>query len=408
MSNSIKKPPPQNIDLTKLKSEFRQELFSIIDWWSSHMVDEKNGGFFGRVDGYGRLDPEADKGVILNARLLWAYSAAAPATGNALHYQLAQRAYTYLCEHFWDDLEGGVFWSVDHQGNPADTQKQVYAQAFAIYAFSAYYALTQKREALEQAEEIFWLIEKYSFDRQQNGYLSAFARDWSPMDDIRLSEKDANEAKIMNTHLHILEAYTNLFRVNPFAALREPLENIIGLFLDRFYIPDSGSMHIYFDENWAPKGQDISFGHNVEASWLLWEAAEVLGNAKIQERVRPICLHMAEAVLLSAVDSDGAILYEACPMGLKDTNKHWWPQAEAVVGFWNAWQLTGEEQYAEAAVNCWSFIKRYLLDPEEGEWHWRTDRCGKPVLSEDKAGPWKAPYHNSRMCLEMERRLPSR
>ncbi|MCB9266602.1 MAG: AGE family epimerase/isomerase [Lewinellaceae bacterium] len=405
MSSSIKKIPSAQIDATRLKGEFRQELYNIIDWWSMNMVDEKNGGFFGRMDGHGRLYPEADKGVILNTRLLWTYSAVARATGSNLHHQLAHRAYNYFCEYFWDDLEGGVFWTVDYLGNPVDTQKQVYAQSFSIYALAEYFSLTQKRAVLEHAEEIFWLIEKYSFDRKKNGYLSAFARDWSPMDDIRLSEKDANEAKIMNTHLHLLEAYTNLFRVHPFAALREALGNVIGLILDRFYLPETGSLQVYFDEDWSPKGHDISFGHNVEAGWLLWEAAEVLGNENIRERVRPACLHLAEVVLLSAVDSDGAILYEACPLGLKDADKHWWPQAEAVVGFWNAWEMTGEEKYAEAAVNCWSFIKAHLLDQEEGEWHWRTDRCGQPVLSEDKAGPWKAPYHNVRMCLEMGRRL---
>ena len=274
MSSSIKKIPSAQIDATRLKGEFRQELYNIIDWWSMNMVDEKNGGFFGRMDGHGRLYPEADKGVILNTRLLWTYSAVARATGSNLHHQLAHRAYNYFCEYFWDDLEGGVFWTVDYLGNPVDTQKQVYAQSFSIYALAEYFSLTQKRAVLEQAEEIFWLIEKYSFDRKKNGYLSAFARDWSPMDDIRVSEKDANEAKIMNTHLHLLEAYTNLFRVHPFAALREALGNIIGLILDRFYLPETGSLQIYFDENWAPKGQDISFGHNVEASWLLWEAAE--------------------------------------------------------------------------------------------------------------------------------------
>ena len=274
MSSSIKKIPSAQIDATRLKGEFRQELYNIIDWWSMNMVDEKNGGFFGRMDGHGRLYPEADKGVILNTRLLWTYSAVARATGSNLHHQLAHRAYNYFCEYFWDDLEGGVFWTVDYLGNPVDTQKQVYAQSFSIYALAEYFSLTQKRAVLEQAEEIFWLIEKYSFDRKKNGYLSAFARDWSHIDDIRLSEKDANEAKIMNTHLHLLEAYTNLFRVHPFAALREALDNVIGLILDRFYLPETGSLQIYFDENWAPKGQDISFGHNVEASWLLWEAAE--------------------------------------------------------------------------------------------------------------------------------------
>ena len=291
------------------------------------------------------------------------------------------------------------------RGIPMDTQKQIYAQAFAIYALTEYYQLTKNKAALEKATEIFWLIEKYSFDREKNGYLSAFARDWTEMDDIRLSEKDANEAKIMNTHLHVLEAYTNFYRVAPFTALQEALKNTIQLFIDHFYIPENGSMHIYFDENWNPKGEDISFGHNIEASWLLWEAGEVLKDEVILQKLIPICTHMAKAVHATGIDEDGALLYEADPNGLKDTDKHWWPQAEAVVGFWNAWEMTGEAPFTAAAVNCWAFIKKSLIDTEDGEWHWRTDRCGVPVLTEDKAGPWKAPYHNSRMCLEMLKRL---
>ena len=205
--------------------------------------------------------PQSDKGAILNTRLLWTYAAVSNWFPDKKYLALANRAFSYLKEYFWDELEGGIFWSVDFMGNPQDTQKQIYAQAFAIYALSEYYALTKKGEAIEKATEIFWLIEKYSRDRKRNGYLSAFARDWRPKADIRLSEKDANEAKIMNTHLHILEAYANFYRVYPFAALQEALRNIIQLFLSKFYIPANGSMHVYFDENWQVKGQDISFGH---------------------------------------------------------------------------------------------------------------------------------------------------
>lgn len=405
MNVPIQKSEPVKSNFAQLKNDFRQELDHILDWWSTHMVDESNGGFYGRIDGHGQLYPEADKGAILNTRLLWTCSAAATATGNPQYRQLADRAYQFLRDYFWDNIEGGVLWSVDFQGNPSDTQKQIYAQAFAIYALAEYYFLTKKREALEKATELFWLIEKYSRDQSKEGYLSAFARDWSSKDDIRLSEKDANEAKIMNTHLHVLEAYTNFYRVHPFAALGDALKNCILLFLDHFYIPENGSMHIYFDENWTPKGDDISFGHNVEASWLLWEAAEILGNTDLLKRVGQVCIHMAETVFESAIDSDGAILYEADPDGLKDTDKHWWPQAEAVVGFWNAYQMTGEKKFAEASANCWHFIQEKLMDKEHGEWHWRTDQNGVPVLTEDKAGPWKAPYHNGRMCLEMMRRL---
>lgn len=405
MSLSVQNTPFSAIDTGSLIMEFRQELQDILDWWNHRMVDEVNGGFYGQIDGFGRVHSHENKGVILNARLLWTYAAVGNAKGEAIFRQLADRAYDYFCNHFWDDLQGGVFWTVDYQGNPVDTQKQIYAQAFAIYALTEYYQLTKKQKALDQAMEIFWLVEKYSLDRQKNGYLSAFARGWTHMDDIRLSEKDENEAKIMNTHLHILEAYTNFYRIHPFTALKAALQNIIQLFLNHFYIGENGSMHIYFDEDWNPKGEAISFGHNIEASWLLWEAAEVLGEEALLQKVRRICIHMATAVYESAVDEDGALLYEADSRGITDTDKHWWPQAEAVVGFWNAWQMTGEAHFTTASVNCWAFIKKYLVDKENGEWHWRTDRHGEPFLCEDKAGPWKAPYHNARMCLEMLKRL---
>ncbi len=388
-----------------LHHEFLEEFHNILDWWTTHMVDEVNGGFYGRMDGGGVLHPEADKGAILNTRILWTFAAAARETGLAHHRVLADRAYAYINTFFWDEIEGGVFWSLDYKGNPSDTQKQIYAQAFAIYAFAEYYALTKNREALDRAIELFWLVEKYSRDRSKEGYLSAFTRDWSNKEDVRLSEKDINEVKIMNTHLHLLEAYTNFYRVRPFAALGDALKNCIQLFIDHFFIPENGSMHIYFDEAWNPKGNDISFGHNIEASWLLWEAVEVLGNTDLQKRVGQVCIRMAEAVLDSAVDADGGVFYEAEPSGIKDFDKHWWPQAEAVVGFWNAFEMTGELEFEEASRRCWTFIKGKLLDPENGEWHWRTDRKGVPYLSEDKAGPWKAPYHNGRMCLEMLHRV---
>lgn len=393
------------IERIQLKREFQEELHKILGWWSHYMIDDKNGGFFGRMDGQGTLFPKADKGIILNSRLLWTYSAAAIETGNSGYREFADRAYQYLLEFFWDEVEGGVFWSVDYQGNYADDQKQIYAQAFAIYALSEYYILTHKREALEMATEIFWLIEKYSLDKKKGGYYNAFARDWTDTDDIRLSEKDANEAKIMNTHLHVLEAYTNFYRVESADFVKKALENIIYIFIDHFYIPENGSMHIYFDEDWQPKSEHISFGHNIEASWLLWEAAEVLKDKRLLKKVLPISIQMAKSVMEQGLDRDGGLLYEANHSGITDFDKHWWPQAEAVIGFWNAWQLSGEVAFAEASVNNWNFIKTFMIDPKIGEWHWRTNRDGVPILSEDKAGPWKAPYHNVRMCLELINRL---
>ncbi len=395
--------PPK--EKAKLKAEFSRELSNILNWWQQNMLDEQNGGFYGQIDGHGQLHPQADKGCILNTRMLWTFAAAANALAHKPYRRLAERAYQYITRFFWDELEGGVIWSVNYEGHLSNTQKQIYAQAFAIYALVEFYQLTGMDKVLQQASEIYWLIEKYSFDRKKNGYLTAFDRSWGAMDDIRLSEKDANEAKIMNTHLHLLEAYTNFYKVIPSAALESSLRNLIQLFLDHFYNPVTGSLHIYFNDDWEPKGENISFGHDIEASWLLWESAEVLKDNLLLKKVQRISIQMAEAVLENAVDEDGAIFYEADPQGIKDSDKHWWPQAEAVVGFFNAWQLSGERKFLDAAIASWSFIKNHLMDAEKGEWFWRTDRNRNPILSEDKAGPWKAPYHNSRMCLEMLKRL---
>jgi cellobiose epimerase len=406
MNPSIQsKPAPETIDTGQLRAEFCQELDNILHWWMKNMVDHEHGGFYGRMDGHGVLHPKAEKGVILNTRLLWTFSAAARQTGNPHFKTMADRAYDYLTAHFWDELEGGMFWSVDFQGNPVNTQKQIYAQAFAIYALSEYHLLTQNPAALDKAIEIFWLIEKYSLDHENGGYLTAFARDWSGSGDIRLSEKDASAAKIMNTHLHVLEAYTNLYRTQPTAAVKERLRYILEIYLDHFYRPAEGSLYLYFDQNWNPKNGDVSFGHDIESSWLLWEAAEVLGDEDLLKLTKPVSIRLAEAVLQHGVDSDGGVFNERHANGHLDADKHWWPQTEAVVGYWNTWELTGREDFTRIAANCWSFIKNCIMDRKNGEWHWRVTRAGTPILSEDKAGPWKAPYHNGRMCLEMMRRL---
>ena len=389
----------------ELKDAFWEEMFNLLGWWTTHMVDDENGGFYGRMDGGGQLFPKADKGIILNARLLWTYSAAAIVTGDIPFRQMADRAFHYLNDYFWDSKHEGVYWSVDFKGEPKDTKKQIYAQAFCIYAYSEYYSLTQNEGALEKVKKLFWLIEHHSRDKVKNGYISAFDQDWSNTDDIRLSAKDRNEPKIMNTHLHILEAYMNFYRVLPSAVLGKALGNCIMLFLDHFYDPESSSLHIYFDEAWKPIGQERSYGHNIEASWLLMEAAELLGNTDLLKRVGQVSVQLAESVLGEAIDKDGAIFNEGGPNGITDTDKHWWPQAEAVVGFWNAFQMTGDSEFARASYNCWRFIQEKLIDRERGEWHWRTDVDGNPILSEDKAGPWKAPYHNGRMCMELLRRL---
>ncbi|TAE46543.1 MAG: N-acyl-D-glucosamine 2-epimerase [Bacteroidetes bacterium] len=388
-----------------MKTTFEQELNDILGWWVREMTDLRSGGFYGRIDGEGTLHPEAEKGIILNTRILWTFSAAARSTGNPDWQQAADRAFHYIASYFYDPEYQGVYWSLDHLGAPAQTKKQSYAQAFAIYALSEYYLLTRSPESLHLAQQIFSRLETHALDKVRNGYLEAFTREWGAMADIRLSDKDANEAKTQNTHLHILEAYTNLCRCDNSAPVKDALRNLIFLFTDKFIDPESAHIHLFFDEEWSLRSDIVSYGHDIEASWLLWEAAEVLDEAAVKTLLKPICLRIAEVTLKEATEADGAVINEYYPSQQRyDRDRIWWVQAEAMVGFWNAWQLSGETRYREAALRTWNYILDNQRDTVGGEWFWNVSAEGIPSRSEDKAGFWKCPYHNGRALMEMIRR----
>lgn len=389
------------IDSQIFKKEIEKEFHQLLNWWIGNMVDEESGGFYGRIDGHNQLHPKADKAIILNSRILWTFSAAANFSPTESYKATAKRAYDYLIQHFWDTEAGGVYWMLDYQGKAIQTKKQIYAQAFAIYAFSEYYQLTREEEALEKAIFLFELIEKYSFDQKENGYFEAYSQNWELLEDLRLSEKDANEAKTMNTHLHILEAYTNLYKVHKAPNLQRQLTNLIQLFSDKFITLPNPHLHLFFDEHWNLKSHEISFGHDIEASWLLVEAAEVLGDVNLLDKTKALALKIAEATLKEGIANDGSLLNEAAPNGITDDDRHWWPQAEAIVGFLNAYQISNDNIYLDTSFNLWNFIKEYMLDHDNDEWHWMVNNKGLPNYQEDKAGPWKAPYHNGRMCLEV-------
>lgn len=376
---------------------------NILKFWQSDMVDAIYGGFHGRIDGHGVLYPKAEKGVILNTRILWTFSAAYPITGNPRHKLMADRAYEYLVKYFVDVHYGGVYWMLDHIGQVVNDKKQIYAQAFAIYALAEYHKINPYRRALDHAVRLYEKIEERSFDPIQNGYFEAFDREWKPLADVRLSEKDMQATKTMNTHLHILEAYTNLLSVWPNLGLKKQLRNLIELMSDQF-LYENGHFKLFFDDDWNLLSDEYSFGHDIEGAWLLCEAAEMVNDLEITEDTNEKALLMTKAAL-EGLDEDGGLMYEATDHGLKDTDKHWWPQAEALVGLMNAYEITGDKAYLEAVDRVWRFTRTKLIDMKAGEWHWKVSRSGELSREEDKAGPWKCPYHNGRAMLELYRRL---
>lgn len=384
-----------------LKKELQDELTeNILPFWLHHAVDHVRGGFLGHIDFHGNPVPDANKGAILNARILWTFSASGRVLGEPAYLEAADRAFEYFIGNFLDTEQGGVFWELDFEGRPVNTKKQIYALAFAIYGLSEYHRSTGSEVALGHAIDLFETIEKYSFDNQRNGYFEAFTREWGIADDLRLSEKDQNEHKTMNTHLHIMEAYTNLYRVWKNNQLKDQLINLVRLF-EQHFINEEGHLNLFFDDDWNLKSDLVSFGHDIECAWLLQEAAKVTGDQGLEKKCREKAVFIAEQGL-AGLDRDGGLCYEYFPSSDRwDREKHWWPQAEAIVGYYNAWQVSGRDVFLETAFNSWNFIRKYLVDVAVGEWHWSVDAHGIPNHAGEKAGFWKCPYHNSRACLEL-------
>jgi len=390
--------------LIDYKAAMQKELTSILGFWMTNTVDDTNGGFTGQIDYNNKTVTTAPKGAVLNARILWSFAAAYNTTGNVEYLDYCERAYQYIINNFFDTANGGVYWTVDYKGKPLDTKKQVYAQAFTVYALSEFYKSVQRPEIIQQAINLYGIIIKYSHDKINGGYIEAFTKDWKPIEDLRLSSKDSNEKKTMNTHLHVLEAFTNLYGIWPNPGLNEKIRELLQDFSRYIINPETGSQYLYMNENWQPKSQTISYGHDIETSWLLQEAASAINNEDLLQKIKNIAVMMATAAA-RGIDEDGGMWYEYEPEeNFLIKEKHMWPQAEAMVGFFNAWQNTGDDTFLNQSFASWQFVLAHIHDKKNGEWFWGVTENYTP-MEKDKVGIWKCPYHNTRACIEIIRRV---
>jgi len=402
--NSKQKEDPK-VRMNQLKTEVSANLTqNLLPYWSTRMVDNENGGFYGRINGNEQVFPEEDKGGILNARILWTYSSAYRVLKDTAYLVLATRAKDYILAHFIDYQDGGAYRSVNSKGELSDTRKQTYTQSFFIYSLAEYSRATGDQETLKMAKEIFEAFEKYALDKESNGYFEVFSRDWQRLSDRLIGEQTAKDEKTMNTHLHIMEAYANLYRVWPDKRMAERLRNLVEIFLDK--IIDKKTFHLinFMTKNWTGTSTIDSYGHDIEASWLLYEAAHLLGDPALLARVKETSIKIANAAS-EGIQPDGSLVYEK-DLSTEDvvTNRSWWPQAETIVGYMNAYELTGNEKYLDNSINCWNYTKNHLVDNKNGGWFSSVSESGA-IGRGDKAGFWTGPYHNGRMCLEIIERV---
>lgn len=380
---------------------------NILPFWAERVADRAGGTFLGSLTNDLVADRTVERGALLTSRILWTFAAASRAGREPAWQEVADLAQADLMTRFHDGRHGGFFWSVAADGAVLRDRKQVYGQAFALYALGEYHAATGRQAPLDHAIATFRRLERHARDRRHGGYFEAFARDWSPVADVRLSDIDQNDPKSQNTLLHVMEAYTNLLRVWPDPDLHAALAELVGLMLDRVVDPATAHLRLFFAADWTPRSDRISYGHDIEASWLLTEAAAALGDPALVARTRSLAVRIADVTLAEGVDADGGVFNLGSPAGLVDSNKEWWPQAEAVVGFLNAHEISGDERHLAAALRTWDFIARHLVDRTHGEWFRGVTRDGRVIAGLEKVSFWKCPYHNGRMALEAGRRLRS-
>ncbi|MBD0776900.1 AGE family epimerase/isomerase [Maribacter sp. ANRC-HE7] len=388
-------------DPIEVSAQLEMELLHILDFWKNNTKDMEFGGFVGRIDHNNHIIKKAPKGIILNTRILWTFSRANNFYKDNRYDAECELAFDYLYDYFRDADLGGVYWEVDYKGCATNTKKQVYAQAFCIYALAEYYKYCTNTKALTWAMELFDLLEAYSYDPNLKGYIEAFDEKWGSIEDLRLSDKELNAPKTTNTHLHILEAYTTLYEVTKDPKVKNALLGIYDLFLNRIF-KKNNHLDLFFTNDWQSLSSEISFGHDIETAWLLIHGAKTIGDPELQKKTEDLLHSVTNTFVVEALDQDYGVINAIDPMTEKlDNDKHWWPQAEAMVGLVYAWKITNDDSFFNMGFKVWQFIKNHIIDHKNGEWFFRVDVDGAPYPCEDKVGPWKCPYHNSRALIEV-------
>ncbi|MGN1281700.1 MAG: AGE family epimerase/isomerase [Succinivibrio sp.] len=391
----------------ELKDCCLAEARNILDFWLNY-IDRDFGGFYSFSDFTGNIVKEHGKGVLLHARILWAYAYGYRILKNDMYRMAAEHCYKFIRDCAVDRQSGGVYWFLDYKGMPTDTQKHVYNQSFVIYGLSEYYLATGDKEALDLALELFSLIEQHAYDSVYGGYREAYDKNWNPIENKLVCDtaEGVLSEKSMNTHLHILEAFTKLYEASHDETVQKQMAKLAKLMIDKV-VNEQNHFGLFYTREWDCCSHDVSFGHDIEGSWLLDEAADQISDKELSNRIREVTTKMAEITARYGSDRDGATFNEFRDGHLLDTDRIWWVQAESMIGYFNAYQKTGNKEFLELSLCCFEIIRSQLKDGINGEWFWKVDRYGNPYKDCPKVEPWKCPYHNGRACLEMYKRIDS-
>lgn len=381
-----------------LKGEVKN---NILKYWELMKVPR---GFRGGLDNENNSIENCPVGLIMVSRLLWTYSRAYQTFGEVAYLNYAESARDFLLDVYRDQRNGGFFWEANEGREILSTKKLCYGQAFVVYALSEHAIATKSAESVSLALELYQLIEDKCWDDEKAGYIECFEAEWMPSETMKLGKDDLDAPKTMNNHLHMIEAYANLLKLTGDENVKNSCIRLMRTIMDYVIISGENRFGLYYDMDWKLLDGVVSPGHDIEGSWLLWEAVEIIGDESLMEETRGLILIMAEEVLRTGLDADGAVLDEIHPGETSSKTRTWWPQAEAMVGFFNAYQLTDDERFANAASVLWNYINDKIIDHENGEWYWGIDENGTP-LELEKAGPWKSAYHNGRACMEMIERI---
>lgn len=388
--------------MKELKKEIREHLQqSIIPFWKS-LRDDTYGGYYGYVGYDLTVDERAVKGCILNSRITWFFANAYTLLKDQSLLDEARHGYEFMRDFCIDKENGGIFWSMTYDGKPEDSTKHTYNQAFAVYALSSYYEASGDKDALALAYDLFHIIEERCTD--ELGYKEAFNLKFEEVENDKLSENGVIAEKTMNTLLHVFEGYTELYRVDHNPEVKEKLEWMMDTFADHMYNPELHRQEVFFDREYHTLIDLHSYGHDIETAWLIDRGVEVLGNPHYAEKMTPVTKDLTAQIYKIAFD--GHSLHNECERGVVNTSRIWWVQAETIVGFLNGYQMDpSKKEYLEAARSEWEYIKEHLIDAREGsEWFWEVDIEGNPTSKKPIVEPWKCPYHNGRMCIEVIRR----